>query len=248
MNLKVISFCLWGDLPKYNVGAIRNAELAQKIYPGWECRFHISNMGKIPPAVATLEKMPNVQIWDLDNYRADWGLMLARLEPGADEYTEVMISRDCDSRLSLREKAAVDEWIASDKTFHMMHDHPHHSVPILGGMFGIKGRNLWALELPGLARDWVKNNTERWQVDQDFLTQVVWPVERMNGNYLNHDQFFQHLWGGIPFPTVRDGLEFVGQVYDENDVVVSEHQEMLRRVLKGCGEPIRRENLPKELQ
>ena len=30
---KVISFCLWGNDPKYNVGAIRNAEIAKEIYP-----------------------------------------------------------------------------------------------------------------------------------------------------------------------------------------------------------------------
>ena len=31
----IISFCLWGDNPIYTIGAIRNAELAQEIYPGF---------------------------------------------------------------------------------------------------------------------------------------------------------------------------------------------------------------------
>jgi len=30
---KVVSFSLWGDNPIYNIGAIRNAELAKEIYP-----------------------------------------------------------------------------------------------------------------------------------------------------------------------------------------------------------------------
>ena len=30
---KVIGFSLWGDNPKYTVGATRNAQLARKIYP-----------------------------------------------------------------------------------------------------------------------------------------------------------------------------------------------------------------------
>jgi hypothetical protein len=38
---KVISFSLWGDNPKYCVGAVRNAEIAPVHYPDWVCRFHV---------------------------------------------------------------------------------------------------------------------------------------------------------------------------------------------------------------
>ena len=37
---KIISFCLWGDNPKYTIGAIENAKLAKTIYPDWTCRFY----------------------------------------------------------------------------------------------------------------------------------------------------------------------------------------------------------------
>ena len=40
---KVISFSLWGNNPIYTVGAIRNAELAQLIYPEWVCRYYIGH-------------------------------------------------------------------------------------------------------------------------------------------------------------------------------------------------------------
>ena len=33
---KVISFSLYGDSPKYNVGAIKNSELYAKFFPDWE--------------------------------------------------------------------------------------------------------------------------------------------------------------------------------------------------------------------
>ena len=36
---KIIAFSLWGDQPKYTVGAIKNADLAKEIYPDWTCRF-----------------------------------------------------------------------------------------------------------------------------------------------------------------------------------------------------------------
>ena len=37
---KLICFSLWGDNPKYTVGAIRNAELIKTVYPGWKARFY----------------------------------------------------------------------------------------------------------------------------------------------------------------------------------------------------------------
>lgn len=44
------------------------------------------------------------------------------------------ISRDTDSRLGLRESAAVDEWVKSGKMLHTMRDHPvGHTAPILAG-------------------------------------------------------------------------------------------------------------------
>ncbi len=34
---RVISYSLWGDNPKYTIGAIKNAELALTYYPDFEC-------------------------------------------------------------------------------------------------------------------------------------------------------------------------------------------------------------------
>jgi len=228
--MKIISFSLWGNDPKYCIGALRNAELAQRIYPDWICRFHVANtIVNFPSVVFQLSDMPNVEIVKLDNYRANWGLMLARLEPARDDNVEVMISRDCDSRLSQREKLAVDEWLASDKLFHTMHDHPFHSVPILGGMFGLKCRNIPAIEFPHQAHEWFIQHEERWQVDQDFLTQKVWSI--VKDSCMNHDDFYRHIWGGKPFPSPRNGLEFVGQVFDENENTVAEHLTALAKAL-----------------
>ena len=49
-----------------------------------------------------------------------------------------MIVRDTDSRLGIREKLAVDEWLDSGKKLHIMRDHPYHRVPMLGGMWGCR--------------------------------------------------------------------------------------------------------------
>jgi len=51
---------------------------------------------------------------------------------------DVMICRDVDSRLGLREKFAVDEWLESDKDCHIMRDNEEHGAPICAGMWGAR--------------------------------------------------------------------------------------------------------------
>jgi hypothetical protein len=217
--MKIISFCLWGGEAKYNVGAIRNFELARQIYPDWICRYYC---GQSTPQ-STLDKLMDLdptgeylQIL-MEPNDGDWRLMLERFTVMEDAINvECMISRDCDSRLSQREKLAVDEWLASDKNAHIMHCHFHHSVPILGGMWGIK-RCLLASEMAQWAREWAKSHESRWQCDQDFLKNEIWPL--IKNNVMNHADFHQNIWPGIPFPTPIEPGHFIGATYDENDII-----------------------------
>jgi hypothetical protein len=228
--MKVISFCLWGNDPKYCTGAIKNAKIAAQLYPDWECWFYLPVNGDIAPhnnlvvAGVELMRLPNVKVLQSER-PGNWTMMLDRFLPA--DKVEVMISRDCDSRLSQREKEAVDEWLASPKGFHIMRDHPWHGTKILGGMFGIKQGCL--SNFSHLLDQW--RGEDRWQTDQDFLASEIYP--RIVNDVFVHDSFFNsHIEDIHPFPSLRNGLEFVGQVFDENDATVSEHQEMLRRYLR----------------
>ncbi len=53
-----------------------------------------------------------------------------RFLPAGDEMLGAMVSRDLDSPLTPRERAAIDEWLTSNFTFHAMHDHSFHTVSI----------------------------------------------------------------------------------------------------------------------
>lgn len=214
--MKVISFSLWGNDPKYTVGAIRNGELAPKIYPGWTCRFHI---GDGVPEEITSELL---KLGEVVRHRGcDWGGMFWRfLDAG--KY-DAFISRDTDSRLGLREKAAVDEWIKSGKDYHIMRDHPAHAFKILGGMWGCRAGNLGDIE--DLINSY-HDKREYYQVDQNFLKEVVWG--RAKDNSLVHDPIFEKK----PFPTKRVGFEFVGEVYDENESLNKSHTNGLKDFLK----------------
>ena len=122
---KVISFCLWGDNPRYTIGAIKNADLANDIYPDWICRYYVGKSVSIE-IIEELYTKKNTEIFIM-NEQGNWSGMFWRFLPASDTDVEVMVSRDTDSRLSEREKAAVEEWLESDKGFHIMRDHPAHA-------------------------------------------------------------------------------------------------------------------------
>lgn len=228
--MKIISFSLWGNNPKYIVGLRRNLELMSKVYTGWKAAIYWGNDIHKRIRFETMHGFEDEIIYSSTIMPfADWRGMFWRFEPASDSNCEAMISRDCDSRLNLREKEAVDEWLASDKGFHIMRDHPWHGSKILGGMWGVKKGVL--SDMVSLMSAW--NQEDRWQTDQDFLNAVVYP--RVKDNSMVHDPFFEQK----PFPSLRNDLEFVGQSFDENDLPVVEHQEVLRRYLKGRGEVVR---------
>ena len=136
--MKIISYALWGNNPKYTIGAIRNVESALDFYPSWLCRFYCSQ--NVPnDIIEKLKFFPNTQIIQTKEH-ADWKYSVNRFLPMSEEGVERMISRDTDSRFSIREVDAVNEWINHDTVGHIMKDHPFHGTfPILAGMFGMKG-------------------------------------------------------------------------------------------------------------
>ena len=215
----LLSYSLWGEDPKYTTGAIRNAELAQAIYPGWICRFYVG--ASTPKSiVGELAGFPNVELVSMGE-SGDWRGLFWRFRPCSDIDVEAFVSRDTDSRLSQREKRAVDAWLESSCGFHIMRDHPWHGAPILGGMWGCKRGVL--PDMPNLMR--AHSDGDFWQADQEFLREVIYP--RVRRNSLVHDEFFDRR----PFPTKRRDLEFVGDVFDENEVCVEEYRSALRDFL-----------------
>ena len=213
MTKKIISFSLWGDNPKYTVGAIKNALLAQIIYPEWICRFYIGN--DVPQHIRNQLDDLNVEIMEMmDMGDSGWNGTFWRFF-AADSY-DIVICRDTDSRLNLRERVAVDEWLSSDKDFHIMRDHPYHNTEILAGTWGCRNGILRGME--EAIQDYNKGSFDnQYQVDQNFLREVVYPLVKHES--IVHDEFFELK----PFPAnaiKRTGSYFVGQVYDECDTPV----------------------------
>ena len=219
MGKKLITFSLWGNDPKYCLGAVENAKLAQKIYPDWTCRFYLGQ--SVPTEVFnSLLEEPNAEVRH-KLVPGDWRGMFWRFEPASEDDVDVFISRDCDSRLGEREAAAVQEWMASPRLIHAMRDHPYHTTPILGGMWGAKRHAI--PDMNELMYRW--DQEDRWQTDQEFLRDMIWKCYRHK--VLAHDDWLR--FGAThPFPTPRENQDFVGAIIGANgERLHPEHHGML---------------------
>lgn len=200
---KIVSYSLWGNSPKYTVGAIKNAEQVNKFYPGWISRFYC---GKSVPSniILDLKSIPNTEIIQMED-EGDWKSMFWRFYSADSD--DICISRDTDSRITQREVDAVNAWLNSDKDFHIMRDHPWHGHVILGGMWGSRNGILKGLVEQINSYD----QQNRYMTDQDFLKEKIY--FKVRDHAMVHDPFFEKK----PFPTERQPREFVGKPFDEND-------------------------------
>jgi protein O-GlcNAc transferase len=224
---KVISFSLWGDNPTYNIGAIKNAELAKYAYPDFECWFYIHKDTVPQETIDALNSFTNTKIifktGDLNKIKP----MMWRFEAIDDDNVEIMMSRDTDTRFLLREKLAVDEWLKSDTIFHIMRDHPHHNFCILGGMFGtkkIKQLQNWSSIMNSF------NQLGNRDYDQDFLRDTIYPL--IKNNSIIHATFHKNEPHAKNFPiNYCNNFKFVGEyVYSDNSRSIP-HSNELRKYI-----------------
>lgn len=211
---KIVSYSLYNNRPKDTINAIINCLLMPKIYPDWVARFYIDDT--LPPTIEKLlRSFEYVEVVVMPRHRGSEA-MLWRFLPAAD-WNSTMISRDADSWISMREKVCVDQWLASNKNFHIIRDHCYHSQKIMGGMWGTRNSIL-----PKIAEEVEKFSKEN-TYDQGFLATVIYPnithdlmVHFGNPQYNNQGQIVNGYFndGGVPIPDYQewdepvDGLSF----------------------------------------
>jgi len=204
----VISFSLFGDNPRYCLGAIENAKLASHIYPGWTVRFYFDET--VPFDIINTLCDLNVDLVMQEKSKGLSGMFWRFLVADDDNYSRWIV-RDADSRLCQREREAVDQWIISGYTFHCMHDHPAHQMPILGGLFGGKRNNI--VNFKEEIERWDGNG--RYMDDEDFLEKIIWPkIKHKTLIHAGYESSLQFDCGLImPFPSKRRNEEFVGATF-----------------------------------
>tara|TARA_Y100000310_G_C20646448_1_gene796911 strand:+ start:1170 stop:2003 length:834 start_codon:yes stop_codon:yes gene_type:complete len=200
---KIISFSLWGDNPNYVIGAVLNADIAEKEWPDWICRFYVAPT--VPSGIIEeLKSRDNVEVIEMDEDES-WNGMFWRFYPASETEVDIAIFRDADARLHTRDKAAVDEWIASDKGVHIMRDMCQHGWVICGGLWGTKRGAIPRLKY--MIKDEVilqKEEFNKHGVDQIFLQYAVY--KNIVNDALIHDDWHQDKFTyeeKHPFPIPR---------------------------------------------
>ncbi|KZS05616.1 Uncharacterized protein APZ42_031132 [Daphnia magna] len=241
---KVISYTLHGDAKNASIfnryySLLRDISLtAQRDYPGWIIRiYHDIPDGRGPAKEAhdqlcqvycqfdhvdlcsvplLIERIGNnttpVDPASLQRLNPRMFRYLVMLDPNAD----VFISRDVDSLIWRREVDAVEEWLRSNYTFHVMRHHTSHQSAILAGMWGAK---IWQRRdlIEGLMRALIVSGQQQIKFqDQLSLVDIVWSIAKYD--VMAHDTYgCQHeqlvrlsSLKVRPFPTRRDGRYYVG--------------------------------------
>jgi len=187
---KVISYSLWGDNPKYVQGAIENIKCQKQFYPDWVCRFYVHK--DIPNYVYNRLTLDGAEVIDVDENPTISHMnapgMFWRFDVLNDSTIDMCIIRDCDSRLSQREKNCIIDWEHSKKEFHIIRDHPHHSTRIMGGMWGCKKSFIDRIDYKNLKSQFDKlSYTNNYGSDQEFLTRMIYPL--IKDNVCIHDDY-----------------------------------------------------------
>lgn len=192
----VIAYCLWGNDPRYHVPLLENTRILRHLFPAWTMRvYHDATVD--PSYLAMLRERgvdlrPMVLPPDLPVHRK----LLWRFEVASDPTVRRFLCRDADSLLTVKERVAVDAWLQSAFHFHAMRDWYTHTDLLLAGMWGGVGGILPSVStLLGQYRGW---RVEHDHVDQDLLSETVWPILR--GHVLIHDSIFAPCLGSVPFP------------------------------------------------
>ena len=189
----IIAYSLWGGDARYLAGAVRNALLIPEIYPGWLPRFYVGR-GVPPGAIDQLRKLGAEVVPREGPDRLGEGLFW-RFEVVGDPAVERFLIRDADSIVNTQERAAVDDWLASGRWFHIMRDWWSHTDLMLAGLWGGCGGVL--PPLAELRAAFVNDRATTFNIDQDFLRLMIWPIAR--SSCLIHDSYFDCL-GSRPFP------------------------------------------------
>ena len=190
----IIAFSLFGQQSKYCEAAVLNAQEQPRIYPHWICRFYVDD--SVPAHVLQRLRQGGAQIMQVQGPATQWPGPMWRFLALQDPQAHRILFRDADAVISQREAAAVDEWLASGKQFHVMRDWASHCELIQAGMWGVVAGALPPLEQ--LMQRFMSAPLEsRHYADQYFLRQYVWPYARVN--MMQHDAVFGFM-DAAPFP------------------------------------------------
>lgn len=190
----IIAYSLWGSDARYLDTLTGNVDVTRDLFPAWQCRIYCDRT--VPSGAMTQLRSLGAQIVLMPTPPVRHASLLWRFLAADDPGIDRVLFRDADAKLTVRERVAVDDWLASDKAFHLMRDWWSHTDLMLAGMWGAVGGQLTGIKSLMEAHV-AKVSVPNRQIDQQFLASLVWPSIR--NHTLIHDDLFGVL-GARPFP------------------------------------------------
>jgi hypothetical protein len=210
---KIVSFSLWGEHPKYLIGALENIKAQRLLLPDWKCRFYchshvdlkwINELYKEGAEVVLKDEEPYIKHMDAPG-------MFWRFEILMDKDIERCIVRDTDGRITQREKNCIKDWERSGKEFHIIRDNAMHNTRIMGGMWGCTKSFIDRIDYCDLILQFNKLRYQNvYATDQEFLARMIYPL--IKDSACIHDDWERYSDEiSRKIPHLRDEQHYIGE-------------------------------------
>lgn len=191
--IKVVSFSLFIVKKKkidfYALGLLENIKFINKYLPDWLIYIYY-DFSVSPDFINYLEslkcvcfKCPRENVW----IGTFW-----RFYPLENDNVDIFISRDSDSRITLKEVNTINQWLKSDKSFFLLRGHKSH-IQICAGLWGVKKHNFTGNILKDKIDTYINNYKHKYTnkqshkrlcslngIDQLFLKEFILPLIKKN--------------------------------------------------------------------
>lgn len=178
----IVSFSLFGDAQRYTSQLSSVIDSYNQLLPDWKCRVYVAKDVQKKHIDLLINKGCEIVIMNSVGVNSKYTMW--RFLAIEDKRADAVITRDLDSHASEREKRMLDEWLSSEKKFHIIRDHLNHNSRILAGTWGVKKNNV----------DIIKKSKKvllenYYGVDQVFLENFIYPL--IKNDMLVHDIFLR---------------------------------------------------------
>ena len=171
---------MYGNNQRYIVDLDKIIHSYNQQLPDWKCRIYVAkdvNKRSIKELIDLGCEVIIMQKKGIDARYMNWRFLAIE-----DKEADAVIIRDIDSFCTPREKLMVDQWLNSEKKFHIIRDHVNHNAPIMGGLWGIKKNDI---DIKMQAKKFLM--IDKYGSDQDFLKQMIYPL--IKHDVMVHDSF-----------------------------------------------------------
>jgi hypothetical protein len=109
----VIAYCLWGNEPRYLVPLLESVRILPHLFPAWSIRVYYDTTVDHNYVIGLGQRGVQLRQLILPPGQPGYRRLLWRFEAIRDPSVKRFLIRDADALLNVKERVAVDAWLAS---------------------------------------------------------------------------------------------------------------------------------------